>query len=81
MKAILVSFLPATNTKPARFKIAAKGVKARIISRNGDPAVAADKYAQDLGWLKPGEHLAEGQLPNGDLVYVFANEVTLHRCS
>ena len=73
MKAILIKVLPATNTKPRRVKFLAEGVKAHVGSYCDGVAreEAAEHFAQRLGWLQDGQHMAHGQLPNGDHVACF----------
>lgn len=72
MKAILVKYLPATNTKPARAKAIADGVKPVIHATCGDFEGAAKAAAYELcetyGW---GTKLVSGGLPNGDIVFCF----------
>ena len=75
MKAIQVKYLPVTNTKCARLKVWAEGIKPVVYSvgqffTNGESSVelqAARKLANDCGWLQNGKYdLVIGQLPNGD---------------
>ena len=75
MKAILIKVLPATNTKPRRCKYMAEGVEAHVGSYcDGDARKeAAEHFAQRLGWLKDGDHMAHGMLPNGDDVACFTS--------
>lgn len=62
MKAIIVRYLPATNHKPARYKVFAEGSAARIVSAhderyraayNGEFSVhlLAQEYALGLHWV------------------------------
>lgn len=75
MKAIQVKYLPVTDTKCARLKVWAEGIKPVIYSvgqfcTNSVASVelqAARKLAEGYGWLQNGKYdLAIGQLPNGD---------------
>jgi hypothetical protein len=73
MKAIVVKYLGATNTKPARLKVTCEGVKSKVFSRSSLESdrpyrEAAHLFCVERGW--PGQ-LAEGVLPNGSYVYCF----------
>lgn len=69
MKAILVRRLPATNTRPSRWKASAEGVPPVVLSSyNHAPREAALLLCQRQGW---STDLIEGGLPNGDFVFCF----------
>lgn len=75
MKAIVVKYIGATNTRPSRLKATAEGVPS--ITRGYDYASddhGKRRIAQDLcdKYKWKGE-LIEGGLPNGDTVFVFAS--------
>ena len=69
MKAIRVQYLPATETKPARYKATAEGVKPLIMSASGTrrdtPAIA---LCERQGWSGT---LVSGGLPDGSEVFCF----------
>lgn len=75
--AITISFLPATNTKPARWKASANGLPTIIRSQHYDdnsdfgksngPRRLAQDFADKYGWKG---RLVEGTLDNGDSVFV-----------
>lgn len=71
MKAIVVKYLAATDTKGVRLKAVARDVKSVTLSRDysldyGDDAMRAAKALVDAyGW---GEIKGSGTLPNGDFV-------------
>jgi len=72
MKAIQVKVLPATNTKPTRYKAWAEGCKPLVRSEVFD----VTNQTHYIAWAFVMEHkwqvydLLEGQLPNGDWVYI-----------
>lgn len=71
MKAIQVKCLPATDTKPRRWKAIAEGVPHIIVgSYDATARDAALLLCEKYNW---GRDLIEGGLPNGDLVFVFAH--------
>lgn len=82
MQAIVVKFLGATNTKPSRWSVSCSAK--RIIVSKGhfcdtnddtDARMAAESLAAELGWIGPRYgHMVEGDLPNGDRVFVFPEE-------
>jgi hypothetical protein len=75
MKAILVRYMPATNTKPSRWKATAEGGHSHTISygsadsQDKGAAQAAVELARKVGWK--GE-LIGGGLPNGDHCFCFS---------
>lgn len=70
MKAIQVKRLPATDTKPFRWKVVAEGVPHIIVGADSaTPRDAAELLCARYGW---GTDLIHGDLPNGDHVFVFA---------
>lgn len=70
MKAIQVKRLPATDTKPNRWKAIAEGVPHKIFGTyDTTPREAAEALCEEHGW---GKDLIHGDLPNGDHVFVFA---------
>lgn len=74
MKAIQIKYLSATDTKGARLKIFAEGVKAVIVPRsygldfNEQAKEEAFNFAKKLDWVTYKEDLTHGTLPNGDCV-------------
>ena len=76
MKAILVKYLPATDTKGVRLKVSAQGVKPLTIPRDYEltPYEQAERLAalfcSDMDW---DYKLHGGELPSGD--YCFTMEV------
>lgn len=73
MQAIIIKFLPATNTKPTRLKATCKGGSITMcISGGPDLALENRKVVHALcakmGWTGVG--LAFGTLPTGDAVAV-----------
>lgn len=69
MKAILVKKLPATDTKPSRWKAIAEGVPHQIFGTyTHTPEQAALALCESHGW---GRDLVSGYLPNGDHVFCF----------
>ena len=74
MKAILIKFLPATNSRPSRLKASASGVKSLTIPFDyvTDPELRlAQEFCKANDW--DGELLVKGILPNGDTVFCFAH--------
>lgn len=76
MKAIQVKYLRATNSRGARFKISAEGVKSVVVPfnyREVDHGVkyGVYKFCRDNDW---STNLVSGQLPNGDYVFCFKNQ-------
>jgi hypothetical protein len=73
MKAIIVKYLPATNTKGSRLKASAEGVKSIIKGfdykyNDGGKLQIAQELCHKYDW---STDLVSGQLPNGDEVYCF----------
>ena len=72
MKAIVVKYLPATNTKPSRVKASVEGLPAKTIgyhSADGCPyREAATQLAKELEW---SGRLVEGDIQSGVKVFVF----------
>jgi hypothetical protein len=73
MKAIIVKYLPATNTKGSRLKAMAEGVPSIIRGfdhkyNDGGKAQIAQELCNKYGW---DGKLVSGQLPNGDNVFCF----------
>ena len=80
MKAILVKFLPHTDTLHARYKAMADGVPPLIVSvyalGTSQPAHAiARLLCHKYGW---SIDLAGGELPNGDEVFCFRKQGRPH---
>ena len=78
MKAIITRYLGPTNTKPARIKASAEGVKSKVWSCDelAHPTKsvhheAATSFALRYGWPTK---LASGGLPNGDWVHCFIQD-------
>lgn len=73
MKAIVARVLPATDTKPARIKVSAEGVKSRTwpYTNHWDIEQRIEEFARSLGWIEKGEKMAHGSMPNGDSVACF----------
>ena len=74
MKAIIVKYLPATNTKGSRLKASAEGVKSIIKGfdykyNDGGTLQIAQELCRKYNW---GTNLVIGQLPSGDDVFCFA---------
>ena len=71
MKALLIKFLPVTNTRPARLSVSAEGNKPAFYTVDsfctnhpkGFEYQAAIKYAQSLNW---NHEFIIGQLPDGN---------------
>lgn len=77
MKAIIVKYLPATNTLPARYRASAEGVKPYLASVNlasHSPAYAVVALCLRMGWTGT---LVSGGLPNGDEVFCFTDSSAL----
>ena len=78
MKAIQVKYLSPTNTKGSRIKVMAEGVKSITLGyhythNDCGRLKAAYLLCEANGWPK---ELVEGQLPNGDYVFCFKNQMT-----
>lgn len=89
MKAIVVKVLAPTNTQGKRFRVEAEGVKALVISEGAADKLRATTLTRH-GAIEQSPELAaayelcriyewtgrlhEGALPNGDKVFVFAND-------
>ncbi len=69
MRAIQIRYLSSTATLPSRWKVWAGEHKAITQVANHAPYAVAIKYALHLGWLEDSE-LVQGELPNGDYVFV-----------
>lgn len=75
MQAILVRYKAWTQTKPSRFIVSASaGRKTYSKSTYETESAAAHAFAHSKDWLRDGEKLIEGTLPNGDVVFVFNRE-------
>jgi hypothetical protein len=73
MKAIIVKYLPATNTKGSRLKASAEGVKSIVRGfdhkyNDGGKAQIAQALCDKYQWKGK---LTSGKLPNGDEVFCF----------
>ena len=78
MKAIQVKYMPATNTKPSRWKAMAEGVSSVYVAynysdRDGGAYHAAWLLCEKYGWQ--GDTMVSGGLPNGDWVFCFPQSV------
>jgi hypothetical protein len=80
MQAIIVKYLPATNTKPSRYKAYCNAGSITQscghycdTSDNADRRMIAEALQQKLGWIGPRYgHLIEAGLPDGKCVYVLS---------
>ncbi len=73
MQAILVQALPATNHKPARYRVSCSA--RTIIASKRYEEREEDKHAIEMCFLLGWEpNLVSGQLPNGDMVYTMDHE-------
>jgi hypothetical protein len=74
MQAIVVKYLPATNTKGTRLKATCKSGSVTVgypygLGGSEGLRFAADALCAKLHWNR--QYLVQGTLPNGDEVFVF----------
>lgn len=79
MKAIQTKYLGPTFKQGARIKASAHGVKSLTVRAEtdhgahlavADHVAAATELANAYGWLREGQSLKSGTLPNGDMCHV-----------
>lgn len=74
-KAIITKYVGPTASKGARIKVTAEGVPTKFYPfdydfQDGGQAKAAEKFANERGWIIKGVKLVGGALPDGSIAWV-----------